>query len=107
MDALDAALKAALPNSVFPSVSDEDSEFLLCLNVPTATGAYPMNEEVAVYAVMFFLSSLVRYHPEYMDTIAQSMEAWLIESFVTGAPITLLRSLTSKILGYTIVMKRA
>jgi len=62
---------------------------------------------VALKLANFRASSLVRYHPEYMDSIARSADSWLIESFVKSASVELLRSLTSKVLGYTLVMEHA
>jgi len=66
-----------------------------------------MSELVAMYAGMYFFSSLVRYHPDYLDTIAESSEAWLIESFAKSAPLHLLRYLVSGILGYTLAIEAA
>jgi hypothetical protein len=41
-----------------------------------------MNEEVAIYTVMFFMSEIVRYRPDYLDKILNSKAAWLLESVV-------------------------
>jgi hypothetical protein len=105
---LQGALEQTLPHSVFEYFSSNDFEFMLCFSCPILGSGcrIPMNQDVASYAIMFFLSSLVRYHPEYMDAIAQSSDAWLIESFVKTAPIDMLRAFTAKMLGYTLIMKR-
>jgi len=66
-----------------------------------------MNELVASYAVMYFLSSLVRYHPDYLDAIGESTDAWLIESFAKSAPLSLLCQLATLSLGYTLVIQSA
>ena len=96
------------PNAAFPNLRDRRHQFLMCLPCPVQGGdeRVPMNQEIACYAVMFFLSSLVRYQPDYMDAIADSSEAWLIESFVKSAPLELLRLMTSRVLGYSLVMGR-
>lgn len=108
VDDLQAGFESALEGRAYEMLSRHDAEFLLCLPCATASGRHcQMNQEVASYAVMFFLSSLVRYHPDYMDSIAQQSDAWLVESFVKTAPLELLRSMTAKILGYTILMTSA
>jgi len=50
-----------------------------------------MNEIFAIYAVMFFLGSLVRYRPEILESMLATKDAWLIESFIRSAPIAFLR----------------
>lgn len=57
----------------------------------------PMRESVAIYAVMFFLSSLVRYDPTYLEKILASREAWIFKRFVSTAPITFLRRIRNLI----------
>ena len=98
--------KAALPHGAFPNLSDGKHQFVLCLPCPVVGGIVPMNTELATYACWFFLSSLVRYHPDYMESIAKSNDAWLIESFVKSSPLDILRALTARILGYSLVMLR-
>jgi predicted transcriptional regulator len=64
-----------------------------------------MNELAASYAVMYFLSSMVRYHPDYMDRISESSDAWLVESFVKSAPLPILREMVAAAVGYTLVIE--
>ena len=59
----------------------------------------PMRESVAIYAVMFYLSSLVRYDPTYLEKIFASREAWIFKRFVSTAPITFLRRIRNLIDG--------
>ena len=105
-------LRRAFDQTFSPYASEylwgDDHQFMLYLTCPTQNGGarVPMNQLAASYAIMFFLSSLVRYHPEYMDAIAQSSDAWLIESFVKSTPTDMLRAFTTNLLGYTLVMKR-
>ncbi len=103
---LQVSLQQALPNAIFEYTEDTSYEFLL--DVPYMTGglSLPMNEAIASYAIMFFLSSLVRYHPEYMDSIAESSDAWIIESFAKSAPLAMLRYMTANVLGYTLIIQR-
>ena len=105
--ALDRALKECAPNCVFEHLEGMDFHFAVGMPYVEQTKNIPMNECVACYAVMYFLSSLVRYHPDYMDQIAESDDAWLIESFAKGVPLFLLRYLVSAIRGYSLVMMRS
>lgn len=66
-----------------------------------------MNEVVASYAVMYFLSHVVRYYPDYMDGIDESSDAWLIESFAKSAPLSLLRHLVAAVMGYALIIEPA
>jgi len=50
-----------------------------------------MNEPVAIYAIMFYLGSLVRYHPEILEAMLAKRDAWMIESFIKSTPTTFLR----------------
>jgi hypothetical protein len=100
--------KKCLGTVAYPILSTSQSEFMICLPCKTvAETSAPMSAELATYAMLYFLSSLVRYHPDYMDAIAQSSDAWLIESFVKSAPLDLMRSLTARVLGYSLVMERS
>ncbi|NTW27593.1 MAG: hypothetical protein HGA36_04670 [Candidatus Moranbacteria bacterium] len=56
-----------------------------------------MNEFLSIYAVMFYLSSLVRYQPYYLDKILDKKESWLINSFIESCPQTFLLYAVSKI----------
>jgi len=102
---LEDTLVAAVPNCVFEYL--DGTTFHFCFGMPyaTGTGSHPMSELAAAYAVMYFLSSLVRYHPDYMDRIAESTDAWLIESFVKSAPLLLLRQMVAASLGYTLIIE--
>lgn len=104
---VEESLRNAIPNCVFEHLDSTDFQFCLGLPYATATGQVPMNELLASYAVMFFLSSVVRYHPDYMDKIGESTEAWLIESFAKSAPLSLLRQLVAVALGYTLIIQSA
>jgi hypothetical protein len=94
-----------VPNCVFPHLDDTERQFCLSLPYSTPQGAIPMNELAASYAVMYFLSSMVRYHPDYMDRISESSDAWLVESFVKSAPLPILREMVAAAVGYTLVIE--
>lgn len=105
IEGLEQALRACTQGAVFPNA--DGTRHQLCLGLPeqTSQGLTPMTELVAGYALMYFMSSLVRYHPDYLDRIAESADAWLIESFAKSAPLTLLRHLIPEVLGYSLVIE--
>lgn len=80
-------------------------EFSAYVNLPTdKTNNGLMNEEIAIYAVMFFMSEIVRYRPDYLDKILSSKASWLLESFVETCPLKFLRAMVFRILGKVVVL---
>jgi hypothetical protein len=68
--------------------------FLLRINARMqieASNQICMNEAIAIYALMFYFGSLVRYHPQILEEMLTRKEAQIIESFVKSTPITFLR----------------
>lgn len=102
---LDRSFNEMLPHHVFEHVNNTEFQFGLGIPYETEITHIPMNEFVASYAIMFFLSSLVRYYPDYMDSIGESANAWLVESFIKSAPLHLIRYMVSAILGYTLIIE--
>lgn len=75
-------------------------EFSGYINFPkTQESELPINEELSIYAVMFFLSEIVRYHPEYLEKILRTPHGWLLEGFIEECPLKFLRAITSRIMG--------
>lgn len=107
LGAIERSLKTAAQHSVFPYLQDLNNELAFGLPYRTGSVTVPMNEAVAAYAIMYFLSSLVRYHPDYMDSIAESSDAWLVESFAKTAPLVLLRYLVTGALGHPLIIESA
>ncbi|GHO48981.1 YaaC family protein [Ktedonospora formicarum] len=66
----------------------------------------PITEGLSIYVTMFYLSSLVRYRPNYLETLLNHKPAWLIENFVTNTPQVFLRIMVSKITGKEIIHLR-
>jgi hypothetical protein len=64
------------------------------------------DETLAIYVVMFYLSSLVRYKPEYLDKLLNSKEAWLIENFVKFSSTTFLRGAVSWVINKDYIYER-
>lgn len=44
-------------------------------------------QPAAIYAIAFYLSSLVRYQPHALEALLASADAWVIESFLTQCPL--------------------
>jgi hypothetical protein len=63
----------------------------------------PMREPLAIYAVFYFLSSLVRYNPDFLESLLASRDSWIIERFVQSAHITLLLYMRNLIHGTNFV----
>jgi hypothetical protein len=81
-----------------PNVFRDDSDFLL--SIPTENKpALTMDEFLAGYLIFFYLGSLVRYHPDYLERILRSKEAWIIQRFTTSCATTLLRHASTFLLG--------
>jgi len=76
---------------------EDDRDFYICL--PLTTNPYiPFNEITAIYIVMYYLGSLIRYYPRYLEKILASADAWIIERFAAGTPTTFLRHVSNLIL---------
>lgn len=65
----------------------------------------PMREILSIYICMFYLGSLVRYYPRYLDKIFASRDGWIVERFVKTAPITFLRQIRNLIDGRNFVYR--
>ncbi len=62
------------------------------------------SEPLAIYVLMFYLGSLVRYYPYYLEQLLESKYARIIECFLAGAPETFLRHMTNLILDHNYVL---
>ncbi len=67
------------------------------VNLPLPGESLFWNEELAIYTMMFCLSSFVRYHPDELDKLVEDELAWMIESFILTCPINFLKMITSHI----------
>jgi hypothetical protein len=78
-------------NNMFQSnVFSEKTDFFLA-SPYSINKQVPMNEPLATYLIMYYLGSLVRYKPDFLEALINKKENWLIESFVKTAPLTFLR----------------
>lgn len=97
-------LKLAL-NKVFNgNYYPDDYDFVISLPY-LPNKQLQMNEPLAIYSIMFYLGSLVRYKPEYLEKLLQTKPAWLIESFVRTCPLTFLQIIISKIVGIDYILE--
>jgi len=99
-------------NALNPYISfhyfDDNKDFDLVLPYTDTvnTTPLPITEALAIYTVMFYLSSLVRYRPDYLEELLNTKPAWLIENFVNSTPETFLRIMVSKIVGIDYIFRR-
>jgi hypothetical protein len=66
-----------------------------------------MNEEISIYAIMYFVSELLRYHSDYLEHVLRTNSGWVLKSFVESCPLRFLRIMTSRIYGYTVRITHA
>lgn len=78
-------------------IYDDDFDFKLAPPL-RLNHQIPFNQPLSIYAAMFYIGSLVRYHPDYLEMLLDSKAAWIIERFVTGSSITFLRYIANAIL---------
>lgn len=95
---------SALKHLFITNVYDDNIDFHLSMPL-RINFQITMNEILAIYAVMFFLSDLVRYDPAYIESLLASRDAWIVERFVKTAPITFLRHMRNLIEGRDFVYK--
>ena len=55
----------------------------------------PFCETIAIYAIMFYLSSLLRYSPDKLDELFTGREGLIVTGFIRNAPLTFLRGILS------------
>lgn len=55
------------------------------------------NNVLASYAVMYYLGSLVRYNPNYLESLLNSKHAWIIENFTKSVSSSFLLNINNLI----------
>jgi hypothetical protein len=91
-------IQAAVKDFYDPPIFNDEHDFHLALPLHV-NNQIPMNQATAIYSLMFYIGSLVRYRPDYLEKLLNSKDAWIIERFVRGAPITFLLTIGNLILG--------
>ncbi len=100
-------IRDALPGCVHQIYVDYLSDFILTVHSSALDGStWPMNELCAIYLSMFFVGSLVRYRPYVLDELLGTSGAWLLESFVSSAPLLFLRTMACFILNRAMIFNR-
>ncbi len=72
------------------------------LNLPVENNAgesIVMNECIAIYMLMFYMSELVRYNPKIIQENLSKNQGWLMERFIVNTPQTFLRYMVNLITG--------
>lgn len=85
------SLRKSLEGIWQPNYFDEKVSFYISLPY-SKKNQTPVNEIIASYVVMFYLSSLVRYRPDFLEKIYSKKDMWLIDSFIKFCPVTFLRN---------------
>lgn len=93
----DASLKC-LQSIYIPNYYDDDYFKFFLAEPLWHHNQKTMNEMFAIYLVIFYLGSIVRYQPRYLEKMLNSKESWLLEIFVLSSTDTLLRQLANLIL---------
>lgn len=103
-----AKLISALTPYLSVHYFDDNADFDFTLPYQDANTAtpIPINEVLAIYVSMFYLSSLVRYRPNFLESLFNRKPSWLIETFVNSAPEIFLRIMVCKIIGRDFVLRR-
>lgn len=68
----------------------------------------PGDELIAIYAIMFHLSEVVRYKPELFETVLsnETKSGWLIKNFIESCPSTFLQYMAGWITGEQYIIER-
>ncbi len=69
---------------------------LLCSSSPSPI-AHRLPESMIIYMIIFYLGSLVRYHPYVLSNLFNTKEGWILESFIRTCPKKFLRSMVCNI----------
>lgn len=83
----------------------KDFDFIISLPYKT-NNQIGMDETLSIYLIMFYLSNLVRYNPQYLESLLSKKEAWLIDSFTRSCPVTFLRGIVSRIVNTDYIIER-
>jgi YaaC-like Protein len=87
---------SAIKNIYVPATYSDSYDFSLSLPL-SKKNQLAFNEFLGIYTGMFFLGSLIRYHPYYIEDLLASKDAWIIERFARSAPLSLLLNFSNHI----------
>jgi len=60
---------------------------------------FHFNDTLACYVIMYYLGSLVRYKPYFLESLLNSEHAWIIERFTKASSMLFLRDISKLISG--------
>ena len=103
LPALHEVARAAIKLLFMPNVFSDEEDFHFALPLAEKP-SLKMDEFIAGYLIFFYLGSLVRYHPYYLERILRSKEAWIIQRFATSYATTILRHASIYLLGQNRVL---
>lgn len=73
-------------------------ESFLVLKPQGSQHQYAWRELIAGYIVFFYLGSLVRYHPYYLERLLGTKDAWMIEQFARTSGVDILHHAVCQVL---------
>lgn len=73
-------------------IHPQTGEFYFCTPSLTPDAMVPLTPALASYALMYYVSSVVRYKPYQLYSEANGLERWILNAYVTQAPQRLLFS---------------
>ena len=65
---------------------------------------FPMNDEIAIYSITYYLSTLVRYRPDLVENFLEGKYKWLFDSFILSCPDKFLNAVVSRIVKRNVIM---
>lgn len=99
------AIVSTLKNTFQANYFSDNYDFLIALPY-RLNKQIQIDETISIYIIMFYLSDLVRYKPQYLEGLLNSKDKWLIDSFVQSCPTTFLRSIVSRIINVDYTLTR-
>jgi len=103
IESLKQKIFKAFASHLSPIYTDNTLSGLIRLPL-NANCRFPLNEEISIYATMFFVSELLRYHTDYLERILKHNHGWILTSFVESSPLMFLRIITSRIHQFEILL---
>jgi hypothetical protein len=98
-------VEKAFPQGLFPSMSMKGEQFTVFSSLRT-NRKISCNEIIAIYVTMFYLSNIVRYYPEVLESSDDQEKIWLLKRFVQSAPLTMLKYMVYLLLDKQVVLER-
>lgn len=85
---------------IWSILTQDGYRFYLCTK---ARDKNTLPQLASIYAIMFYLGSITRYHPYHFNKIADKTYAWLVNEFLDSQPTQFVYMLASTIVGVDVV----